>query len=107
MLQTAQGEQEREILKGAVTQLILKNITSAGTNDTLLHLSVSRLNYIKHDIVGTQLISLENLYFNRIIIFAGDFPLVRRGGSAARMRGPRERAERLQVDAVARGHYAI
>lgn len=53
MLQTAQGEQEREILKGAVTQLILKNITSAGTNDTLLHLSVSRLNYIKHDIVGT------------------------------------------------------
>lgn len=51
MLRTAEDEAEREVLREAVTKLIKKNITSAGTNDTLLHLSVSRLNYIKHDIV--------------------------------------------------------
>lgn len=54
MLQTAGDEPERELLKESVTLLIRKNITSAGTNDTLLHLSVSRLNYIKHDIVRNQ-----------------------------------------------------
>lgn len=52
MLKTVADAKEREVLKEAVTKLILKNITSAGTNDTLLHLSVSRLNYIKHDIVS-------------------------------------------------------
>lgn len=51
MLKTADDEAEKEILLEAVSKLIQKNITSAGTNDTLLHLSVSRLNYIKHDIV--------------------------------------------------------
>lgn len=52
MLKTVADAKEKEVLKEAVTKLILKNITSAGTNDTLLHLSVSRLNYIKHDIVS-------------------------------------------------------
>lgn len=56
MLQTAREEAnvaagELEVLKEAVTQLIRRNISSAGTNDTLLHLAVSRLNFIKHDIV--------------------------------------------------------
>lgn len=54
MLQTAKNEADREILRESVTQLINRKITSAGTNDTLLHLSVSRLNYIKHDIVRAK-----------------------------------------------------
>lgn len=54
MLKTASNDTETTILKDSVTQLIKRNITSAGTNDTLLHLSVSRLNYIKHDIVSTS-----------------------------------------------------
>lgn len=68
MLKTAETEEEKEALRDAVTKLIQRQITSAGTNDTLLHLSVSRLNYIKRDIVSARPTLIENIRdFNLLI----------------------------------------
>uniref|UniRef100_A0A1Q3F9U8 Putative ankyrin repeat protein n=1 Tax=Culex tarsalis TaxID=7177 RepID=A0A1Q3F9U8_CULTA len=47
LLSTAKTDEERELVNAAVRTLVRNNIRSAITNDTLLHLSVSRLNVIK------------------------------------------------------------
>ena len=47
LLSTAKTDDERELVNAAVRSLVRNNIRSAITNDTLLHLSVSRLNVIK------------------------------------------------------------
>ena len=47
LISTAKTEMEHEKINVAVSRLVRSNIRSACTNDTLLHLSVSRLNVIK------------------------------------------------------------
>uniref|UniRef100_A0A1B0DQ18 Ankyrin repeat domain-containing protein 54 n=1 Tax=Phlebotomus papatasi TaxID=29031 RepID=A0A1B0DQ18_PHLPP len=47
LVTTAKSEKEKQMVSEAVTELVQSNIRSACTNDTLLHLSVSRLNVIK------------------------------------------------------------
>ncbi|XP_059611223.1 protein fem-1 homolog C isoform X2 [Phlebotomus argentipes] len=47
LVTTAKTEVEKQMVRVAVTELVRSNIRSACTNDTLLHLSVSRLNVIK------------------------------------------------------------
>lgn len=47
LISTAKSEDDRELVNGSVRKLVRNNIRSAITNDTLLHLSVSRLNVIK------------------------------------------------------------
>lgn len=47
LLSTAKSDEERDLVKQSVRSLVRSNLRSAITNDTLLHLSVSRLNVIK------------------------------------------------------------
>ncbi|GAB0093555.1 protein fem-1 homolog A [Sergentomyia squamirostris] len=47
LVTTAKTEKDKEMVKAIVSELVRSNIRSACTNDTLLHLSVSRLNVIK------------------------------------------------------------
>lgn len=47
LISTAKSDEERDLVNESVRQLVRNNIRSAITNDTLLHLSVSRLNVIK------------------------------------------------------------
>lgn len=75
MLQTATNADNKAGLREAVRQLIKTKITSAGTNDTLLHLSVSRLNYISHNIVSCgELQGNYETLIEPLIVFQVIFP---------------------------------
>ncbi|KFB51997.1 AGAP004499-PA-like protein [Anopheles sinensis] len=75
VLATAKTSSDRELIYRAVHALVQSNIRSASNNDTLLHLSVSRLNVIKSgyftDDTTTTKVVFPNLSVAKLLLDCG------------------------------------